>query len=360
MKVFLKQKRTFYLKQVKTIRVKVAAFFDRLFFALNVLFSGALLLSCFVPFISFDKAPIVAFFSLGIPILVFVNLLFLLFWLIRRKKQLFLSLVVLVISYFSLTSFFMFRFSEDKTETEDLRVMTFNVRGFNKNEEIKNPNVFEETINLIKSENPDIICFQEFNFRNRDDFPAYKYKYLKYINNQGKVTLAIYSKYPIIKGGLVNFPESPNNGSFVDVLYRNDTLRVYNLHLESLRIIPDKDALAKEQSAKLFKRVAHSFKKQQEQAEIVRAHSALIPYKTIICGDFNGTQYSNVYKTIKGEDLQDTFQEKGTGYGRTYNFKYYPFRIDFILADNRLEVVTHKNFDVKLSDHFPVVASFRW
>ncbi len=360
MKVFLKQKRTFYLRQVKTIRVKVAAFFNKLFFALNVLFSGALLLSCFVPFISIDKAPIVAFFSLGIPILVFVNLFFLLFWLIGRKKQLFLSLVVLVISYFSLTSFFMFRFSKGKMEAEDLRVMTFNVRGFNKNQEIKNPNLFEEVLDLIKTENPDIICFQEFNDNRQKSFSNYKYKYLKYIDNKGKVTLAIYSKYPIINSGLLNFPESPNNGSFADVMYKNDTLRIYNLHLESLRIIPDKDALAKEQSSKLFKRVSHSFEKQQEQAEIVKSHRALVSYKTIICGDFNGTQYSNVYKTIKGEDMKDTFQEKGTGYGRTYNFKYYPFRIDFILADNRLEVITHKNFDLNLSDHFPVMASFRW
>ncbi len=360
MKVSLSQRKIFYLKRVKTSKVKIGVFIDKLIFSLNVLFGVALLLSLFVPYISVKKAPIVAFFSLGIPILVFVNLIFLLFWLLRRRKQGFFSLVVVLISYFSLGSFFMFRFSETTMEESDLRIMTFNVRGFNKNQHIENPNLVEEITDLITTENPDIICFQEFNFRNRDDFKAYTYRYLEYIKNKGKVTLAIYSKYPILKEGLVNFPDSPNNAAFADILYKKDTLRIYNLHLESLRIIPDKNALAKEQSSKLFKRVSQSFEKQQEQAAIIKAHRETVAYKTIVAGDFNGTEYSNVYKTIKGDDLKDSFKEKGTGYGRTYNFTYYPVRIDFILADEAMRVVAHKNYDVKLSDHFPVMASFQW
>ena len=82
------------------------------------------------------------------------------------------------------------------------------------------------------------------------------------------------------------------------------------------------------------------------------------PYKKIVCGDFNNTQFSNVYKVIKG-DMQDSFTEQGTGYGRTFNFRYYPVRIDFILADEAFEIMAHKNFDIKLSDHFPVMASIK-
>lgn len=339
--------------------MRIYSFFNQLFFSTNILFGVILLLSCFVPYIPTDVAPFVAFFSLGIPILVLVNTLFILFWLFRRKKQIVFSILVLLISYFSLSSFFMFRFSETDSNDEDLKIMTYNVRGFNKNENIKDENIFEEIQNLILSEDPDIICFQEFDHQHRKDFKQYKYKYLKYINNKGKVTLAFYSKYPIINEGLINFPESPNNGSFVDVVFKQDTVRVYNLHLESLRVIPNKEIIAKEESKKLFKRLTHTFKKQQEQADIVAAHKNTTSFKTIICGDFNGTQYSNVYKTIRG-DMQDTFQEKGTGYGRTYNFKYYPVRIDFILVDKGLEVMSHKNYNAKLSDHFPVLTSVRF
>ncbi|SMC84565.1 endonuclease/exonuclease/phosphatase family protein [Cellulophaga tyrosinoxydans] len=337
--------------------MQIVSFFKKLFIGINVLVAASLLLACLVPYISLETLPFVAFLSLGIPILVFVNLLFLLFWAFSGKKQLFLSLIVLIISYFSLSSFFMFRFTSDDADSKaDLKVMTYNVRGFNRYKNIDAPNVFDEILDLINTENPDVICFQEFDDNKQKAFKNYKYKYLKYIDNKGKVTLAVYSKFPIINEGLINFPESPNNASFVDIRVKKDTIRVYNLHLESLRVIPDKDVIAKEESKKLYKRVTHSFKKQQEQAEIIKENLQNTSYKAIVCGDFNGTQYSNVYRTIRS-DLQDSFQEKGSGYGRTYNFKYYPVRIDFILVDKSFEVVSHQNYDAKLSDHFPVMTS---
>ena len=336
--------------------MRIYSFFNQLFFSTNILFGVILLLSCFVPYIPTDVAPFVAFFSLGIPILVLVNTLFILFWLFRRKKQVVFSILVLLISYFSLSSFFMFRFSETDSNDEDLKLMTYNVRGFNKNENIKDENIFGEIQHLISSEDPDIICFQEFDHQHRKDFKQYKYSYLEYIHNVGKVKLGVYSKYPIINEGLINFPESPNDAAFVDIVFKKDTVRVYNLHLESLRVIPDKNAISNEASAKLYKRLSSSFKKQQEQAKIISKHIKNTNYKTIVCGDFNSTQY---YKTIRG-DMQDTFQEKGTGYGRTYNFKYYPVRIDFILVDKGLEVMSHKNYNAKLSDHFPVLTSVRF
>ena len=339
--------------------MRIASFLDKVFFGLNMLLGACLLLSCFVPYISIETLPFVAFFSLSIPILVLLNLLFVVFWGFRRKKQLFLSLFVLVIGYFSLSSFFMFRFSETGILEDDLSVMTFNVRSFNESKFLSDAAVFEKTQDLITQENPDIICFQEFGIKEVDKFKNYSYHYLEEVQHSRKVKLAIYSKYPIIAKGLLNFPDSGNDGAFVDVVYKRDTLRIYNIHLESLRVVPDPEVLAKEASAKLYKRLSATFKKQQQQAEIIAAHRKTSNFKTIVCGDFNGTQYSNVYRTIKG-DMQDTFQEKGTGYGRTYNFKYYPVRIDFILVDQPMEVLSHKNYNVKLSDHFPVMASFRF
>lgn len=334
-------------------------FFKKLLFAFNILFGILLLLSCFVPYIPTDTVPIVAFFSLSIPVLVLVNTLFLLFWLLLRKRQLWFSFVILVISYFSLTSFFMFRFSDTNVNDEDLKIMSYNVRGFygiNHNK----PNVdFVKIKNLITEENPDIICFQEFRHTKRKEFKDYKYSYTEFTNNPGKVKLGIYSKYPILSKGLLDFPGTSNDGAFVDVAYNNDTIRVYNLHLQSLHVVPNPEVLAREESSKLYTRLVKTFKKQQEQAQIVLEHRKTTNYKTLVCGDFNSTQFSNVFKTIKGDDLVDTFQEKGAGYGRTYNFEYYPVRIDFILSDTDFEIVSHKNYNEKLSDHFPVMASLR-
>jgi endonuclease/exonuclease/phosphatase (EEP) superfamily protein YafD len=60
---------------------------------------------------------------------------------------------------------------------------------------------------------------------------------------------------------------------------------------------------------------------------------------------------------VKG-DLIDSFLEKGSGFGRTYNLKFLPLRIDAILASPSVEVEAHRNFDIRLSDHYPIMASF--
>ena len=78
----------------------------------------------------------------------------------------------------------------------------------------------------------------------------------------------------------------------------------------------------------------------------------------IICGDFNNTAYSYVYKEIKG-NLIDTFKEAGNGFGRTFDFKFFPVRIDFVLVDDRFKVNSFKTYDVKLSDHYPIMAKVK-
>lgn len=339
--------------------MRLLKYLKKLFFRFNILFGVLLLLSCLVPYIPTDMVPVAAIFSLSIPLLVLLNILFLLVWLVLRKRQLWLSLIILVIGYFSLNSFFMLRFADKKVNESDLKIMTYNVRGFHGINHGKRDDDFIRLKDLISEENPDIVCFQEFNYLKRDDFKNYKYKYIEYIKNQNKVKLGIYSKYPLLTKGLLDFPGTSNDGAFVDVAYKNDTIRVYNLHLQSLQVVPNPEVLAREESSKLYTRLSKTFKKQQEQARIVSEHRKTTKYKTIVCGDFNSTQYSNVYKTIKEDDLVDTFQEKGSGYGKTYNFEYYPVRIDFILTDTDFEVIAHKNYKEKLSDHFPVMASLR-
>ena len=59
------------------------------------------------------------------------------------------------------------------------------------------------------------------------------------------------------------------------------------------------------------------------------------------------------------EDFQDTFLERGSGFGRTYDLWKIPLRIDYILVDDDFEVLAHKNYDERLSDHYPVMATLR-
>lgn len=339
--------------------MKKQSFFNRIVFVFNYLFALLLCISYLAPYISVKALPFLSVFSLSLPLLVLVNILFCLYWLLAKNKRILLSALVLFLGYFLVDSFIKFNLSGVTTLNENnLKVMSYNTRGFNKYEWSSDKALGDKIIDFVLKEDPDIICFQEFSrIRYHQLKHRYKYNYVApgfYVN---KVNQAIYSKYPILNTSELPFEHTNNIASFADILYKNDTVRVYNLHLESLKVVPDIETISNEESSKLYGRITKSFKKQQDQAKIVQEHIKGNPYKTIVCGDFNNNQYSNVYRTIKG-GLLDTFNEKGSAYGRTYNFKYYPVRIDFILASSEFNVTGHKNYDIKLSDHFPVMASF--
>ncbi len=295
-----------------------------------------------------------------VPLLVFFNLLFLTYWLLKRKRQLWLSAFVLVLGFFCLGNFFRFKLAEEEVKEGDLGIMSYNVRGFNKYDLLNDPTAEGRIMEFISSEAPDILCIQEFSrIKDRQLKKMYPFKFITVHKSGEKRSIqAIYSKYSMINSGSLDFPDSGNNAIFADIVVNKDTLRIYNLHLESHKIIPSVSRLSNEPKGRLLKRLGRSFAKQGTQAQMVREHMEATSYRKIVCGDFNNTQFSNVYKVIKG-DMNDSFSEQGIGYGRTFNFRYYPVRIDFILVDGAFEITAHKNFDIKLSDHFPVMASIK-
>ncbi len=362
MRVFPKKKRTSCLKRVNNNSVKTLSFFNKILFFLNSIVALLLLFSCIVPYISVEHFPFLYVFSLGVPVLVILNGIFLAYWLLSFKKQFLLSFIILVIGYFSLGSFVVFKDdSEVKINYDNaIKVLTFNSQGFHGDFSRDEEEINNEIIEFIEEQNPDILCFQEFDYKKvrSNEFSDYPYRYInfEYGVYTDKVIQGIYSKYPIVYKGSLDFPDSANNSIYIDVKYGIDTLRIYNVHLESLSVKPS--SIKKENSEKLFKRLGNSFVKQQEQAELLVAHAREVSYKKIICGDFNNTQYSSVYSTIKG-DKKDTFMEKGNGFGRTYDFKFIPLRIDFILVDQGFDVLSHQNYNEKLSDHYPVMTTLR-
>ncbi|MBM1106700.1 endonuclease/exonuclease/phosphatase family protein [Aurantibacter crassamenti] len=339
--------------------MKKLSFINKVIFTINVLVALLLLMACLCPFVSVSTISFLPFLGLASPVLVIVNLIFLMYWLLQFKRQFTLSFFVLLLGYFTLGTFIRFGDNSKEELKTDLTILSYNVRGLNKFEDIESNTVFEDIESLVENSGADIVCLQEsanaYTMRSFD----YPHKYAsERPTGEIKTSLSIFSKYPIIKAETLYFPNTVNNACYVDVLVQNDTIRVYSLHMQSLGITPGSGIIRKSSSQKLYKKLTSKFEKQEKQASIIAEHSKSVSYKTIICGDFNNNQYSRTYNLIKG-NKKDTFDEVGQGYGRTFNFHRIPVRIDFILADPRFEVVTHKNFNEVYSDHFPIMASFR-
>lgn len=328
---------------------------DKIVFFINSVFATVLLLSYLLPYAAPRHFAVLSILSLAVPLLIILNVLFIGYWFMKGKKQLILSLVVLLIGFSHVSSLYKFSSSADVENETSLSVMNYNVRLFNLYNWIPEENVETQIIDLIKAEQPDVISFQEYHPHDNINLSFYNYKYENLSGERVKYGQAIFSKYPIVHSGSIDFPNTANNAIYADVVKGGDTIRIYNVHLQSSGINADVDNLDKEKSERLFNRVVETFKIQEEQAELFIKHKDESPYKMIVCGDFNNTSYSYVYRKIKG-DLKDTFEAAGTGFGRTFDFKYFPVRIDFILADDSFKLSGFKNFDDKLSDHYPILA----
>ena len=314
-----------------------------------------LLLSYGLSYVPPKSYALISTLSLSVPLLIVLNILFAVYWLIKLKKQVVLSILVLVVGYNQVLSFYKFS-SESTPKSEDtFTMMSYNVRLFNVYNWIEDETIPAKIQEFISEESPNILCFQEYDSSTDLDFKAYPFKH-QTNPSYNKSELAILSTYKILNSGFIDFPNSANSAIFADVLIKSDTLRVYNVHLQSSGIDTnvDVESLDSEQSNKLLKRLRITFKAQQSQAELVANHVAKSPYKVLMCGDFNNTVYSYVYRILKG-DLLDAFETSGTGFGSTFDFKYFPVRIDFILADQSFKVGTFKNYSVPYSDHFPIL-----
>lgn len=331
-------------------------FFNKLVYFVNRLCAALLLMASLASVITWEALSFLSFLSLGVPYLVVTNLFFFVFWSLKWKRQIRVSLIVLVIGFLIHGSFLKLMDGNREVSANELGVLSFNCHELRGVEHNKLALFASEIYNFISAQNSDIICFQEFDAKEKKRYKEYPYTYVNYIfGKEQRMVQAILSKYPIINKGTLDFPNSSNNAIFADVVINQDTVRVYNVHLESFSVRPVD--IKNEEPKRLFGRLNASFQKQQRQAELIKEHKESTSYKSLICGDFNNTQFSSVYNTIKG-DMSDTFLEKGSGLGNTYDFKFLPFRIDFILTDESMHVRSYRSFKVRLSDHEPVMASF--
>lgn len=336
--------------------MKKLRFINKTIYYINVVVAVLLLLSFALPFLPPKTFSVLSVLNLGVSFLVLINILFLFYWLIKLKKQLILSLVVLLIGYFSFGSLYKFSTSKNIEKDGNFKVMNYNVRLFNLYDWIPEKNVETKIVDFVKTQSPDILSIQEYHPHKNINLSFFKYKFEKLSGKKTKYGQAIFSQFPIVNSGSIEFPDTGNNAIFVDVVKDVDTIRIYNIHLESLHINTDVDKLKNEDSERLFKQIGTTFKMQQFQTELFLMHKKQCQHKMVICGDFNNTAFSYVYRKIKG-DLNDTFNEAGNGFGRTYDFKFFPVRIDFIFADEAFLVNGFKSFNEHYSDHFPVMTT---
>ena len=194
-----------------------------------------LLLAYLLPFVPPKTFSLLSVLSLSVPVLLVLNAVFCLYWLLKVKRQLLLSLIVLLLGYDSISTLYKFSSSEKSTNTS-LSVMSYNVRLFNLYDWIITPEVEKSIETFVVKESPDVVAFQEFHPHKSIDFSEYTYKYESLSGKKVKYGQAIFSKYKIINKGEIKFDKTSNKAIYVDILKDGDTIRIYNVDFQSMRI----------------------------------------------------------------------------------------------------------------------------
>ena len=353
---------------------------------INLCFIGLLLLSYLSLYISPVKFWPIAFAGFVYPVFLLINIFFVLFWLVFLKKYFLLSLIAILLGYNQIKTYVKFSGSEHKLAFErSLKVMTYNVRLFDlynwHSESSKSTR--SAIFGLFKSESPDILCLQEYysGAGKHADFAdsicqrvGFKYRYVELINKKNNglpYGLAIFSKYPIVRTLKIEYPNSKVNFcQSVDLSIGKDTIRLFNLHLESIKFgkedynfvseltnTPSGNEPIKKGSWAILSKMKSAYIKRAVQIETVAKFVRNSPYPVLFCGDFNDTPVSYSYRQINNE-LQDAFVDAGTGLGQTHTHILPLLRIDYIFHSKSLNAVDYKTTEKDYSDHFPVVARF--
>jgi len=267
---------------------------------------------------------------------------------------------------------------------ESIRIMSWNVEGFNILEHKTHPEIKQNMIDLINRYHPDIACFQEMTagedtkainyiqeFLTKLDFPAYHYSYNTKLDfdEHHHFGVVIFSKYPIINKQTVGDNPFDYNSIFqyADVVRGTDTVRIFNVHLQSLKFDtsnlsyidhPTESSKAITNSKSILYKLKVGFQKRRYQALAIKKEMDKSPYPILLCGDFNDVPNSYAYEII-GKDMQNAFVEKGRGIGRTFYTLAPNLRIDNIFADKRFKIVQFQKIGQKLSDHFPIIADVK-
>lgn len=314
------------------------------------------------------------FLGLMIPYLLVLSLLLLIFWLAVKPVVASISFVTLLIAWKFIYVLFGWHpgnnFPKNKKENQ-LRIISWNVRGFNGNQTNTALKLrTQEIAYSIQKWNPDIICMQEYNTNERKgdvanhaQYFSEKYPYSYFSKDYQTEELAyymgciIYSKYKIIDVQRFGYQ---NQESLIaaTILKGDDTIRVYTTHMASYRF-KQKDFDAIDDATKnkwgVVRKMKHAFEERAIQASIVEKQINSSPYPTIITGDFNDVPNSYTYKKI-ATGWQDAFLSKGFGFGATYLGLSPILRIDYILANQKWEVKSWEQTDENLSDHHMIMA----
>ncbi|WP_160328143.1 endonuclease/exonuclease/phosphatase family protein [Solirubrum puertoriconensis] len=328
-----------------------------------------------------------AFIALSLPAALVLNAAMLVYWLMRRWPVALLPLAVLLLTWPHLMrGLALYPFGNDAEAPATLRLLSANVRIFNVYPQLRDPDLHSsKTMISWLAEHPaDVLCLQEYYTEPRPSADGVVFNTERKIgklsgresfvsttltNSIGaKFGMAIFSRFPIVRRGVINFGKlTQNHAMWADLrLPQGDTVRVFNAHLQSMSM--DEQDIVDSYSSKaglkakglgLLRRLKRGMVKRSVQVDTLVRRIEASRYPVLLCGDLNDLPYSYTYDQL-ADHLQNAWATVGLGLGASYNGKLPFLRIDNQFASPQWQVLSCQvRRDIPYSDHFPLEATYQ-
>lgn len=338
-------------------------------FPLTIL-SGILLSAAGLsPFVHPSYSSWLPLLGLTFPFLFIINIVLLIYWWVQLKFKLIIPLCFIILNLIHISKYIQYT-SERKVSDSSIHVASYNTQLFGN---YQDTNYFGHVLNHLRKEKYDILCMQEFyakiNLSERvlsiKREGKFRFHHFQRLSPDRPYGMVIYTNYPVIRSGRVGLGEKTGNMAiWSDLLVQNDTVRVYNLHLQSIRFGKKDYAFINnaggeaskiEGSKNLIRRMREAYLKRAVQADSLAIHMAECKYKKIVMGDFNDVPLSYTYNKLM-TGMLDVFRESGNGFEKTYKGPFPNFRIDYILISKGMGCANYKSFGDVPGDHKLITA----
>ncbi|MBK8517952.1 MAG: endonuclease/exonuclease/phosphatase family protein [Saprospiraceae bacterium] len=345
-------------------------FFDRAILFINLGVIIALLLAYMAPNINPAFTWVISFFGLFYPVILILNILFIFYWIFKKPKYIWPSLICVLMGWSQLKGFIALNSQRPESKGETINVMAYNISNasFGYDKKKKSRDIKKEAFIdfLQRFKDVDVFCIQEVGDYAFDILKKTFPNHNLFFKEKGAVIL---SKHPFIRKGEIDFGTITNSCLWADIKFDFDTIRVYSYHLQSNQIsrdaekLTDPNELYQKQAWYDIKGILRKFRnkhlQRSRQADKIAAHAESSPYKTILAGDLNDPPQSYTYKVFSGIGL-DAFRERGLGLGTTYAGIIPLLRIDYIFADPTMDVTKFNIIKDRFSDHYAISATLEW
>lgn len=306
-------------------------------------------------------------------VLVFIALLLL--W----SRKVWIAVLALVIAIPGLKK--SYSIGSQVNEDSFLRLMTYNVHHFRHvdGETDKESHAFQ-VIDKIREQNPDVLCCQEFGVYQKgvsrvkaiERFAQNTgFQYVYYNKKRAYGGNVIFSKFPLTKvesetglgkeitSGILVSVDAGEKGQFY---LANLHLLSYNVSDSEIDVLTSSTELRNQFDTvgmSVVRKLKYAFERRSDEIAMILESLKPLDGPIVVCGDFNDTPMSFIYKQMQDAGFVDSFTKVGRGIKPTYAGKLPLMRIDYIWGNDGVKPLKFKRFKNKSSDHYPIMLDLK-